>query len=58
MLVCYMKMKTYALWLKHYPETSYESFELIWPTLFDQMLAGATAAAVKALAESVPVNPN
>jgi hypothetical protein len=58
MLVCYMKMKTYALWLSYYPETSYDHFELIWPTLFDSMLSQATATAVNALAQSVLVNLN
>lgn len=58
MLVCYVKMKTYSLWLDNYPDTPYENFELLWPTLFDSMLAVATAAAVKALAESVSINLN
>jgi hypothetical protein len=58
LLVCYMKMKTYSMWLDHYPDTPYESFELLWPTLFDAMLVPATAAAVKALSEQVTVCSN
>jgi len=58
MLVSYMKMKTFAVWIAYYPETSFEAFEIIWPILFDQMLAQATAASMKALQEKTPVNVN
>ena len=58
MLIAYMQMKTFSLWLRHYPETTWESFLLIWPTLLDRMLASATATAVAKLAEQFVVNLN
>jgi len=51
MLVSYMKMRTLAVWLYHYPNTLSEEFEFIWPALFDQMLAHATRAAMKQLSQ-------
>jgi hypothetical protein len=58
MLVCYMKMKTWSHWLRYYPDTSYESFDLLWPLLFDHMLTHATTAAVAALAAKSPPSVN
>jgi hypothetical protein len=58
MLINYMKMKTLAIWLFHYPTTTYEEFELIWPLLLDQMLAQATAWTAKKLSERVVINSN
>lgn len=58
MLVSYMKMKTLLMWLTYYPETSLESFELIWPRLLDQMLAHATEAACEQLKESKVMSLN
>ena len=58
MLVSYMKMKTWAAWLAYYPDTPYESFELLWPTLFDQMLAEATRSAIEKLGKQNLINPN
>jgi len=49
MLVAYMKMKTWATWLSYYPSTCYENFDLIWPMLFDQMLAQATEHSLEKL---------
>jgi len=58
LLVAYMKMKTLVMWLQCHPETSYESFERIWPALLDQMLASATEAACRQLKESHFINNN
>lgn len=58
MVFCFLKMKAWAMWLKAYPETKYQDFELIWPALFDQMLAAATAQAVEKLAEQVKIEVN
>lgn len=58
LLLVYLKMKTWAMWLRYYPETQYETFELLWPRLLDQMLAQATSTAVKALAEQITIGKN
>jgi hypothetical protein len=50
MLVSYMKMRTLAVWLHYYPETRYESFDMIWPALFDRMLSEATRSTITILA--------
>ena len=51
MLVSYMKVRTLAVWLYHHPETRYEDFELVWPTLFDRMLSQATRTTLQSLAQ-------
>lgn len=58
MLVSYLKMRTWELWLRHYPETAYESFELIWPSLFDGMLRQATKENSQKLRTMVGHNNN
>jgi hypothetical protein len=58
MLVSYMKMRTLAVWLCHYPNSCCEEFDLIWPTLFEQMLAHATSYAIERLAQLNAVNRN
>jgi hypothetical protein len=58
MVVSYVKMRMLAVWLLHYPNTSYESFELIWPLLFDQMLAQATTWTANKLHDQVKISDN
>lgn len=56
MLVSYIKLRTYALWMHYYPETSEEEFELIWPVLFDRMLDQATDHALRVLKVNFPIS--
>ena len=52
MIIAYVKMRTFFMYCKYYPKTTYESFELVWPSLLDSMLVPATEAACKKLAEN------
>ena len=58
MLVSYLKVKTLELWLRYYPETSYQNFELVWPRLFDQMLSQSTSETARKLRERVGHSDN
>jgi hypothetical protein len=58
MLVSYLKIRTLELWLKHHPQATYESFDLIWPSLFDVMLRQATKESAQKLREQVIANWN
>jgi hypothetical protein len=57
-LLAYLQMKTWAMWVAHYPQLPWETFELIWPSLLDQMLTLATEAAVQKLAKEISISVN
>jgi hypothetical protein len=57
-LVSYLKVRTLALYLKANPEMAYEGFELLWPTLFDNMLHRATRETCWILKQKVEANNN
>jgi hypothetical protein len=57
-LLAFLKLKAMSLWQATYPNGSNEDFELVWPTLLDEMLASANRAAVDILAEKCPLNMN
>lgn len=58
MLVNYMKIKTLELWFRLYPQSSLESFELLWPRFFENMLSHATNATSQKLHAMVIINDN
>lgn len=58
MLISYMKFKTLEAWLNTYPETTYESFEYIWPRLLDRLFGNATREAIRILCGTVILSLN
>ena len=58
MVMSYMKFKTLELWLRCFPDISYESFEAIWPTLLDRMLRNATRETARKLREKIEQSSN
>jgi hypothetical protein len=58
MLISYMLVKTFELWLRHYPRTTAEEFNLIWPRLLDSMLQHATREAASKLRQQPHIHSN
>lgn len=58
MIVGYLKARMFITWMRYHPRSSYEEFDLQWPSLFDQMCATATKESMKRLRESVTPGNN
>ncbi|OLE52679.1 MAG: hypothetical protein AUG51_17050 [Acidobacteria bacterium 13_1_20CM_3_53_8] len=57
-LLNYLKVKTLVAWLHHFPGSSYEDFEQVWPTFLIQMFNRATCYTMKKLHETISESLN
>lgn len=53
--MAYLKLRTFEIWFQENPFSSPETFEFVWPTLFDGLCKAMTTQAVEQLHKRVEI---